>query len=105
MNTPSATWQQALADAFDSVADLCAYLQLSPADLSLPRQATAFPLRVPRDFAARMQAGNPNDPLLRQVLPDLAELNDYPATPTTRSAICKPWPKPALSTNTTAGFC
>ncbi|OAI13723.1 EF-P beta-lysylation protein EpmB [Methylomonas koyamae] len=78
MNTPSATWQQALADAFDSVADLCAYLQLSPADLNVPEQATAFPLRVPRDFAARMQAGNPNDPLLRQILPDLAELNDYP---------------------------
>ncbi|TPQ27039.1 EF-P beta-lysylation protein EpmB [Methylomonas koyamae] len=77
MNTPSATWQQALADAFDSVADLCAYLQLSPADLNLPEQASAFPLRVPRDFAARMQAGNPDDPLLRQVLPDLAELTDY----------------------------
>ncbi|WFP52016.1 EF-P beta-lysylation protein EpmB [Methylomonas sp. EFPC3] len=78
MNTPSATWQQALADAFGSVADLCAYLQLSPADLNLPEQASAFPLRVPRDFAARMQAGNPDDPLLRQVLPDLAELTDYP---------------------------
>ena len=78
MNTPSATWQQALADAFDSVTDLCAYLQLSPADLNLTEQLTAFPLRVPRDFAARMQTGNPGDPLLRQVLPDPAELNDYP---------------------------
>ncbi|MGY5958811.1 EF-P beta-lysylation protein EpmB [Kosakonia sp. BK9b] len=27
-----------------------------------------FPLRVPRAFAARMQPGDPNDPLLRQVL-------------------------------------
>ncbi len=27
-----------------------------------------FPLRVPRAFIARMEKGNPNDPLLRQVL-------------------------------------
>jgi EF-P beta-lysylation protein EpmB len=28
-----------------------------------------FPLRVPRGFVARMRHGDPNDPLLRQVLP------------------------------------
>src|SRR5690349_8076423 len=31
--------------------------------------ATAFPLRVPRGFVARMRRGDPADPLLRQVLP------------------------------------
>ena len=31
--------------------------------------AAQFPLRVPRGFVARMRHGNPNDPLLRQVLP------------------------------------
>ena len=29
----------------------------------------AFPMRVPRGFAARMVPGDPHDPLLRQVLP------------------------------------
>ncbi len=32
-----------------------------------------FPLRVPRAFARRMRRGDPNDPLLRQVLPSAAE--------------------------------
>lgn len=31
--------------------------------------ATQFPLRVPRGFIARMRRGDPDDPLLRQVLP------------------------------------
>jgi len=31
--------------------------------------AAAFPLRVPRAFLARMRHGDPDDPLLRQVLP------------------------------------
>lgn len=30
---------------------------------------SAFPLRVPRGFVARMRRGDPHDPLLRQVLP------------------------------------
>ena len=32
-----------------------------------------FPLRVPRPFVARMRHGDPNDPLLRQVLPTATE--------------------------------
>ena len=31
--------------------------------------AAQFPLRVPRGFVAKMRAGDPHDPLLRQVLP------------------------------------
>ncbi|HEU0152342.1 MAG TPA: EF-P beta-lysylation protein EpmB [Arenimonas sp.] len=34
-----------------------------------PTAAAQFPLRVPRGFVARMRAGDPADPLLRQVLP------------------------------------
>ncbi|GAA5007146.1 EF-P beta-lysylation protein EpmB [Lysobacter lycopersici] len=34
-----------------------------------PEAASAFPLRVPRGFVARMRHGDPGDPLLRQVLP------------------------------------
>ncbi len=37
-----------------------------------------FPLRVPRSFVARMKIGDPNDPLLLQVLPHLRELEASP---------------------------
>jgi EF-P beta-lysylation protein EpmB len=37
-----------------------------------------FPLRVPLSFASGMQKGNPQDPLLRQVLPVKDELFAYP---------------------------
>ena len=37
-----------------------------------------FPLRVPRSYAARMQKGDPADPLLLQVLPLQAERMDIP---------------------------
>jgi EF-P beta-lysylation protein EpmB len=40
--------------------------------------AKSFPLRVPLSFAASMQKGNPDDPLLRQVLPVKDELLAYP---------------------------
>lgn len=78
MRPQTASWQQALAQAFGSVADLCEYLNLSADTLDLTEELSAFPLRVPRGFAALMQAGNPDDPLLRQVLPTQAELIDYP---------------------------
>jgi EF-P beta-lysylation protein EpmB len=38
-----------------------------------PAAAFRFPLRVPRGFIARMRPGDPEDPLLRQVLPDMVE--------------------------------
>ena len=71
-------WQHALRDAFSRPAELLAYLQIDPALPSLepgllgPNQ-TDFPLRVPRGFAARMQKGNPADPLFLQVWPAGAE--------------------------------
>src|SRR5262249_12157744 len=40
----------------------------------LPRADTGFAVRVPRGFVARMQRGDPADPLLLQVLPRGAEL-------------------------------
>jgi EF-P beta-lysylation protein EpmB len=55
-------------------AELIEILQLDPALLE-PAKAAArlFPLRVPRGFVARMERGNPEDPLLKQVLPIGAE--------------------------------
>ena len=44
--------------------------------------AADFPLRVPNSFVERMRVGDPNDPLLRQVLPLIAERERAPVTPT-----------------------
>jgi L-lysine 2,3-aminomutase len=72
-------WQQQLSEAFTSIADLCGYLGLSPDNLPISQAANKnFPLRVPLSFAASMEKGNPDDPLLRQVLPIHDELIDYP---------------------------
>lgn len=72
-------WQQELAAAFTDIAALCSYLQLSPSDLPVAAAAAKnFPLRVPHGFAARIEKGNPDDPLLRQVLPLHDELLALP---------------------------
>ena len=74
------TWQQELAEAITSPEELAAVLGLEATDLTGARQAGArFRLRVPRSFVARMRPGDPNDPLLRQVLPLAAELADEAA--------------------------
>lgn len=72
-------WQQQLAEAFNNIEALCAYLNLLPDELPVSNLAAKnFPLRVPLSFASCMEKGNPNDPLLRQVLPIDDELIDYP---------------------------
>ncbi len=64
------TWQQALAEAIRDPFELLKILGLST-DLIEGHELAVqqFPLRVPRSYVARMEYGNPNDPLLRQVLP------------------------------------
>ena len=42
------------------------------------KAAADFPLRVPLSFAERMEKGNPNDPLLRQVMPVKDETLMFP---------------------------
>lgn len=72
-------WQRQLAESVRDPAELLALLEL-PAD-RLPVSAAAteqFALRVPRGFVARMKKGDPNDPLLRQVLPLDAEMRQVP---------------------------
>ncbi len=67
-------WQQALAESFRDPHELLTYLQLKPNDLpAIDFDLENFGLRVPRSFAARMKKGDPNDPLLRQVLPQTCE--------------------------------
>jgi len=66
----SLRWQDELSDLIRDPKELFELLQLDPALLpDAIAASTDFPLRVPRSFAARMQPGDVNDPLLQQVLP------------------------------------
>lgn len=70
-------WQNALRDAVRSPAELLELLGLPRSLLDTsPRAAHSFPLRVPRAYVARMRRHDPDDPLLRQVLPLAAEDDD-----------------------------
>jgi L-lysine 2,3-aminomutase len=71
------TWQQELAEAITTPEELAAALGLSAEALAAdPEASRRFRLRVPRSFVARMRPGDPQDPLLRQVLPAARELAD-----------------------------
>lgn len=73
------TWQQQLAEAFTDIDELCAYLNLSIDRLPVSKDAAkAFAFKVPRSFAEAIEKGNPNDPLLRQVLPVRDEMQFNP---------------------------
>jgi len=78
LNTSTTSWQQLLAEGFTDIESLCQHLQLVPNQLPLLVGFKDFPLRVPRGFVDCMEKGNPNDPLLRQILPIQDELVNYP---------------------------
>jgi EF-P beta-lysylation protein EpmB len=68
-------WRKALSQAVRDPAELLELLALPRELLPAARLAAAqFPLRVPLGYVARMEKGNPADPLLRQVLPIGEEL-------------------------------
>ncbi len=72
-------WQNQVNDLITDPRELLSLLQL-PINL-LPDAIAAsqdFGLRVPRSFVDRMVIGDANDPLLLQVLPLHAELNESP---------------------------
>src|SRR5258708_7875149 len=70
-------WQKKLTQGFSSAVELLDFLDL-PRELAEPLAEQSFKTRVPRGFAERMQRGNPNDPLLLQVLATNAELQEVP---------------------------
>ncbi|HBM2882618.1 TPA: EF-P beta-lysylation protein EpmB [Klebsiella oxytoca] len=81
LNTPSREdWLTQLADVVTSPDELLQLLNVdADANLLAGRDAKRlFALRVPRAFIARMEPGNPNDPLLRQVLTSQEELIHAP---------------------------
>ncbi|SDR81282.1 L-lysine 2,3-aminomutase [Halopseudomonas xinjiangensis] len=75
----SVSWQSLLAGSITDPAELLRRLGLSE-DLLAPAIAASgsFALRVPEPYLSRMRPGDPNDPLLRQVLPLGEELVDQP---------------------------
>jgi EF-P beta-lysylation protein EpmB len=72
-----ADWKQELREAFTQPEALLGSLGLDPR-LAAPAAARQFPFLVPRGFARLMVPGDPDDPLLRQVLPLAAELEEHP---------------------------
>ncbi|WP_312229937.1 EF-P beta-lysylation protein EpmB [Pseudescherichia sp.] len=71
LNTPSREdWLVQLADVITDPDELLRLLNIDADENLLAGRAAKrlFALRVPRAFVARMERGNPNDPLLRQVL-------------------------------------
>ncbi|WP_028372274.1 EF-P beta-lysylation protein EpmB [Legionella lansingensis] len=75
MRDSSVSWQKILAQGFASVNELLEFLSL-PLTLGSTMAEQNFKTRVPRGFVARMQQGNPRDPLLLQVLAVNEELTD-----------------------------
>ena len=68
LNVEPDTWQQSLRNACRDPLEVLNLLGLSTyADKIDP--APKFPFIVPREFVSKMQSGDFNDPLLRQVLP------------------------------------
>ena len=72
---PRAHWQRLLADAVRDPIELCRLVGIDPAAAG---PTGGFPLLVPRGFVTRMRHGDPQDPLLRQVLPAVAEGQPVP---------------------------
>ena len=73
------SWQSELQTIISDPAELWKILELPTELLPLAHQAHAlFPLKAPRPFIARMQKGDINDPLLRQVMPLGFEMEMHP---------------------------
>lgn len=72
-------WQRSLQTAVRDLDELARLLELPPAALRARAVAdSAFPLRVPRGFVARMRPRDLDDPLLAQVLPSARERETAP---------------------------
>ncbi len=71
----SQSWQKILADSYKMPKDLLCDLDLPAVDVTAD---SLFATRVPKPFAAKMEKGNINDPLLLQVLPQRDEFLSSP---------------------------
>lgn len=71
-------WQTIMQQAVSKVDELLALVQVDRRELPSLDESSPFPMRVPHSFIRRMRIGDPNDALLRQVLPLGAERNAVP---------------------------
>jgi EF-P beta-lysylation protein EpmB len=72
-------WQAAMKRAIRTTSRLCEILQIPPPRISgSPPGAPSFPTFVPWEFLSRIRVGDPDDPLLRQVLPAAEESSETP---------------------------
>jgi EF-P beta-lysylation protein EpmB len=71
-------WKRLWREAIRDPRELLSLLDLERALPVSDAAAMQFPLRVPRGFAARMRRADPDDPLLRQVLPLDDEMQPVP---------------------------
>ncbi len=79
------TWPEHLTQAITSLAELIDHLGL-PKDLITQGMAAhhSFRLLAPRPYLSRIEYGNPNDPLLKQILPspfEMQTVSGYTADP------------------------
>ena len=69
-NVELKSWKTILQQSYLSWDDLLKYLKIRVEDISgLNTLESSFPLRVTRQYASRIEKGNLEDPLLKQVLP------------------------------------
>ncbi len=83
-------WKTELSHCVNSIDELLNQLGLKAEDLNATEQAaTEFSIKVPQSFVQLMEYGNPNDPLLKQVLPITSELqvdNNFSTDPVDESS-------------------
>ena len=76
LSPPGSDWRALWREAVTDAGELLALVGLEHLAGSLPADDAGFSVRVPRGFAARMRQGDPLDPLLLQVLPQLGETKE-----------------------------
>jgi EF-P beta-lysylation protein EpmB len=78
LSSPAPGWRELWRDAITDPQELLDLVGLGELAERLPPDHAGFALRVPRGFVERMRRHDPTDPLLLQVLPQLAELDEVP---------------------------
>ena len=68
-------WKKQLAEAVTEANTLYKFLDLDPDQFQSLDAMESFALRVPYSYLNRIKKGEPNDPLLLQILPQSKELN------------------------------
>lgn len=79
ITTGRGDWRADLRASIRDLPSLCRRLDLDPALIAKgARAASSLPLRAPQAWLDRIERGNPEDPLLRQILPTVEETRSPP---------------------------